>query len=330
MIDPEMHLNPDLLSAEVAQEPIRAGFGRGLLAAGHADKQVVALCADLTGSTKMDEFAKSYPDRFVQVGIAEQNLAALGSGMAAGGKIPFITSYAAFSPGRNWEQIKTTIALNNANVKIVGSHAGLMTGADGATHQMLEDIGLMRVMPNMLVVVPCDAIEAEKATLAIAGHIGPAYIRIARDKSAVVTTKDTPFSLGKAQILRDGTDVTIVACGTMVHPALLAAEKLASQGVSAEVINAAVIKPLDTTTIIASAKRTGAVLTIEEAQINGGLGGAVAETLSDHHPVPMVRMGVHDRYGESGTPQELFEYFGLTPKQIVARAKELIKRKGMN
>ena len=324
------HLNPDLHKPSVTLEAIRAGFGRGLLEAGHRNKEIVALCADLTASTKMDLFAASYPDRFVQVGIAEQNLAALGSGMAAAGKVPFITSYAAFSPGRNWEQIKTTIALNGANVKIVGSHAGLMTGADGATHQMLEDIALMRVMPNMMVVVPCDAIEAEKATLAIANHVGPAYIRIARDKSAVVTTQVTPFVLGKAQILREGTDITIVACGTMVHPALLAAEKLAASGIEAEVINAAVVKPLDTTTIIVSAKKTGAVLTIEEGQIAGGLGGAVVETLSDHCPVPTTRMGMQDRFGESGTPEQLFEYFGLTPKQIVIRAKELIKRKGSN
>jgi transketolase len=324
----DQHLNHDLYKPSVPQEAIRSGFGRGLVAAAHIDKNIVAISADLTASTKMDEFAKSYPERFVQVGIAEQNLAAVGSGMAAAGKIPFISSYAAFSPGRNWEQIKTTIALNDVNVKIVGSHAGLMTGADGATHQMLEDIVLMRVMPNMIVVVPCDAIEAEKATLAIAKHVGPCYIRMARDKSAVITTRDSPFSLAKAQILREGSDITIVACGTMVHPALLAAEKLAEAGIHAEVINAAVIKPLDTVTINVSASKTGAVITIEEGQINGGLGGAIAETLGDNNPVPMIRMGVHDRFGESGTAQELFEYFGLTPKHIVARAKELLKRKG--
>jgi transketolase len=312
-------LNPELYEPSVRQDAIRNGFGRGLVEV-----------ADLTGSTKMDDFAKSYPNRMVQVGIAEQNMAAIGAGMALAGKIPFISSYAAFSPGRNWEQIKTTIALNDVNVKIVGSHAGLMTGADGATHQMLEDIAIMRVMPNMMVVVPCDAIEAEKATLAIAKFNGPAYIRLARDKSPVVTTPEAPFALGKAQILREGSDITIVACGTMVYLSLIAAEKLAELGIEAEVINAAVVKPLDTVTINASAVKTGAVLTIEEGQIAGGLGGAVAETLAENIPAPMTRMGIADRYGESGTPQELFEYFGLTPKHIVSRAKDLIKRKKGN
>ena len=327
MTEPQQYLAPDLFSKEVAQEPIRVGFGRGLLEAGHKDKQIVALCADLTASTKMDNFAKSYPERFVEVGIAEQNLVTVAAGMALAGKVPFVSSYAAFSPGRNWEQIRTTICLNDTNVKIVGSHAGISVGPDGATHQMLEDITLMRVLPNMIVVVPADAVEAEKATKILAAHRGPAYIRLAREKSPIISTDKTPFSLTKAQLLRLGKDITIVACGTMVYQALVAAEALAKKGIEAEVINAAVVKPLDIVTITHSARKTGAVITVEEGQIIGGLGGAVAETLADHHPVPMTRIGMHDRFGESGTPQELLEYFGLTSKNIAKQASELLKRK---
>ncbi|MDB5178513.1 MAG: tktA [Patescibacteria group bacterium] len=327
MIDPQQHLAPDLLSPEVKQEANRMGFGRGLLEAAHKDKDIVALCADLTISTKMDDFAKSYPERFVEVGIAEQNLVTVAAGMALAGKTPFVSSYAAFSPGRNWEQIRTTICLNQTNVKIVGSHAGVSVGPDGATHQMLEDIALMRVLPNMTVVVPADAVEAAKATIVLASHKGPAYLRLAREKSPVITTDKSPFSLSKAQVLRAGTDLTIVACGALVYQALVAAEALSKQGIEAEVINAAVVKPLDTITIVASAKKTGAVLTAEEAQVAGGLGGAVAETLADHHPVPMSRIGLLDHFGESGTPAELMEHFGLTAPHITAKAQELIKRK---
>jgi transketolase len=322
-----MHLTDNVLSPEVKQEPIRAGFGRGLLEAGRKDVNIVALCADLTASTKMDAFAKSYPERFVEMGVAEQNLVTVAAGMALAGKIPFVSSYAAFSPGRNWEQIRTTICLNETNVKIIGSHAGVSVGPDGATHQMLEDIALMRVLPNMTVVVPCDAVEAQKATQALASMTGPAYLRLAREKSPVVTTDKTPFKLGQAQVLRLGKDITIAACGLMVYQALKAAELLAAQGVEAEVINAAVIKPLDTITISASARKTGAVLTAEEGQIAGGLGGAVAETLMDSYPVPMSRIGMKDRFGESGTPDELLEHFELTAPHIAARAQELIKRK---
>jgi transketolase len=327
MIDPQQHLNPDIHSPEIKQEPIRMGFGRGLLEAAHRDKHIVALCADLTASTKMDEFAKSYPERFVEVGVAEQNLVTVGAGMALAGKTPFVSSYAAFSPGRNWEQIRTTVCLNEVNVKIVGSHAGVSVGPDGATHQMLEDIALMRVLPHMTVVVPADAIEAEKATQAIAKHPGPAYIRLAREKSPIITTDKSPFSLAKAQVLRVGKDVTIVACGTMVYQALMAAEQLSEHGIEVEVINAAVIKPLDTITISASARKTGAVLTAEEGQVAGGLGGAVAETLADHYPVPMTRIGMLDRFGESGAPDELLHYFGLTAAKMSASIRELIKRK---
>jgi transketolase len=321
------HLNPKLLHPEIEQEPIRTGFGRGLLEAGHRDSQIVALCADLTESTKMDGFAKAFPERFVEIGIAEQNLVTVGAGMALAGKVPFVSSYAAFSPGRNWEQIRTTVCLNETNVKIVGSHAGVSVGPDGATHQMLEDIALMRVLPHMRVIVPCDSIEAEKATLALAQSKGPAYLRLAREKSPVITTPETPFDLNKAQILREGTDVTIVACGAMVYQALVAAEQLADHGFEAEVINAAVIKPFDTATVLRSVKQTGAVVTAEEGQVAGGLGGLVAEVLAENHPVPLERVGMMDRFGESGKPDELLEHFGLTGKHIAKAAMNAMKRK---
>jgi len=327
MIDPQMHLVPDILSREIKQEATRMGFGRGLVEAAQVNKQIVALCADLTESTRIIEFAKAFPDRYVEIGIGEQNLVTVAAGMALAGKIPFTASYAAFSPGRNWEQIRTTICLNDTNVKIVGAHAGVSVGPDGATHQMLEDIAIMRVLPNMTVVVPADGVEAEKATQVLANHKGPAYIRLAREKSPVITTDKTPFSLSKAQVLRRGKDLTIVACGTMVYQALVAAEKLAKKDIQVEVINAAVVKPLDTITIVASARKTGAVLTVEEAQIAGGLGGAGAKTMTDHEPVPMTRIGMLDHFGESGSPDELLEKFGLTSANIASQATELIKRK---
>jgi transketolase len=326
MINPQMHLN-DVNDPEIKQVPSRNGFGDGLLEAGARDPAIVALCADLVGSTKMDTFAKAYPDRYIEIGVAEQNLVTVAAGMALAGKTPFVSSYAAFSPGRNWEQIRTTICLNESNVKIIGSHAGLSVGPDGATHQMLEDIALMRVLPNMIVIVPADAEEARKATLVIAATKGGAYLRLGREKSPVITTAQTPFTLGKANILRSGLDLTIVACGQMVYQSLVAAEKLAKEGIEVEVINAAVVKPLDSHTIVGSARKTGLVLTIEEAQIAGGLGSAVAEVLSDHHPVPMTRMGMKDRFGESGEAGQLLEHFELTASHIVTRAKELLQRK---
>ncbi len=323
----DLHLNPKLYKKDVEQEPIRAGFGRGLLAAGRNDKRVVALCADLTESTHMDGFAKEFPDRFVEVGVAEQNLVTAAAGLALAGKIPFVSSYAAFSPGRNWEQIRTTICLNETNVKIAGSHAGVSVGPDGATHQMLEDIALMRVLPNMRVIVPCDSIEAEKATAALAASEGAAYIRLAREKTPVLTTKDTPFSLEEAHVLREGADLTIIACGPMVYQALVAAEELFAEGIKAEVINCAVVKPLDHAMILASVRKTGFVITAEEAQAAGGLGGAIAELLGEHEPLPLVRVGMQDRFGESGNPNELLEHFKLTAPHIAGHARKLLKMK---
>jgi transketolase len=320
----EMHLINDVRAKDITKEPNRAGFGRGLVAAGDANKNVVAACADLTDSTKMDAFAKKYPERFVEMGIAEQNLATFGAGLAAGGKVPFIASYAAFSPGRNWEQIRTTICLNDRPVKIIGAHAGVSVGPDGATHQMLEDLALMRVLPNMVVIAPCDSIEAEKATLAMAGDQRPNYMRLAREATPIITTAQTPFEIGKAYVFREGTDVTLVATGTMTYQALVAADILAKDGISAEVVHVPTIKPLDEKTILASVKKTGLVVTAEEAQINGGLGGTVAELLGEQLPTPLKRIGMRDHFGESGEPSELIEHFGLTGSHIAMAAHQLI------
>lgn len=317
-------LNPDVFSDDVKQEPIRAGFGRGLKAAGEANDQIVALCADLTDSTQMSLFKTAFPKRFVEVGIAEQNLVTVASGMARAGKIPFTSSYAAFSPGRNWEQIRTTIALNDQPVKIVGSHAGVSVGPDGATHQMLEDIALMRVLPNMVVVAPGDAIEAEKATRAIAENGKPSYVRLAREKTPIFSTDDSPFEIGKAYTLREGHDITLLGTGALSYELLIAARELEQHGISAEVIHVPTIKPLDEQTILASIKKTGRVLTAEEAQVSGGFGGAVAELIGEKLPTPLKRVGIYDRFGESGAPRELFEHFGLDGVSIAKTTQQFI------
>lgn len=297
-------------------EPIRAGFGRGLKAAGDENEQIVALCADLTDSTKMSVFAEAHPDRFIETGIAEQNLVTVASGLARAGKIPFTSSYAAFSPGRNWEQIRTTIALNDQPVKIIGSHAGVSVGPDGATHQMLEDIALMRVLPRMVVIAPGDGCEAEKATRAIAENGQPSYLRLAREATPLFSTDDAPFEIGKAYILREGSDVALMGTGTMTYQLLKAADMLAERGINAEVVHVPTIKPLDEETILASSRRCGRVVTAEEAQINGGFGSAVAELLSEKLPTPLRRIGMHDHFGESGAPDELLDHFGLTAEKM--------------
>ncbi len=315
------------LGGTLEKEPNRKGFGRGLKKAGELDVNVVAACADLTESTQISLFREAFPDRFIEVGVAEQNLVTVGSGLAAMGKIPFVSSYAAFSPGRNWEQIRTTICLNNQPVKIVGAHAGLSVGADGATHQMLEDIAIMRALPNMVVLAPGDALEAEKMTIAMARDKRPNYIRLAREASPVITTEDTPFEIGKAYVYREGKDVSLISTGLMTYNALVAAEKLQKDGIDAEVVHVPTIKPLDKETILASVKKTGAVVTCEEHQITGGLGGAIAELLVEELPVPMHRVGVKDKFGESGTPDELYEHFGLTAKHIALAAHHIIDKK---
>ncbi|HVS58968.1 MAG TPA: transketolase C-terminal domain-containing protein [Candidatus Saccharimonadales bacterium] len=315
------------ISGKLESQPIRAGFGSGLLKAGQIDERVVAACADLTDSTKMGDFARAFPERFIEIGVAEQNLVTVGAGLAAMGKVPFVSSYAAFSPGRNWEQIRTTICLNNRPVKVIGSHAGVSVGPDGATHQMLEDLALMRVLPNMVVIAPCDSVEAEKATLAMVNDLRPNYMRLAREATPVITTLETPFEIGKAYVFTPGADVTICATGTMTYQALLAAEKLYKDGIDAEVVHVPTIKPLDAETILRSVRKTKCVITAEEGQINGGLGGAIAELLGEELPVPMKRIGMQDHFGESGEPNELLEHFGLDAKHIQLAAHHIVDKK---
>ena len=318
-------LNPDLFNEDVLQEPIRLGFGRGLKSAGESNESVVALCADLTESTQMHLFRDAFPDRFIEIGVAEQNLVTVASGLARAGKIPFTSSYAAFSPGRNWEQIRTTIALNDQAVKVVGSHAGVSVGPDGATHQMLEDIALMRVLPNMIVICPGDSIEAEKATRLIAENGKPTYIRLAREKTPVFSVGDSPFEIGKAYVLRDGGDVSLMGTGTMTYQLLVAAKILAEQGIEAQVVHVPTVKPLDNDAILSSARHTGRVVTAEEAQVAGGFGGAVAELLGEKLPTPLLRIGMKDRFGESGTANELIEHFGLSGSRVAEDVKKFIE-----
>ena len=328
MINPKAKLVADLFDdSKIQMTATRDGYGKGLVEAGEKDDRVVVLCADLTESTRSLWFAEKFPERFVEMGVAEQNMATVAAGMANYGKIPFISSYAVFSPGRNNEQIRTTIAINNVPVKIGGAHAGISVGPDGATHQALEDIALMRVMPRITVLVPCDAIEAQKATVAAAFYPGPVYIRFGREKSPVFTTKDTSFEIGKAEIFRDGKDVTIIGCGMLLYNALVAAEELSKEGIEVMVINSHTVKPIDSDTIIKAAKETGAVVSVEEHQVNGGLGSAVAEVLAKNYPVPQEFIGVNDRFGESGEPWELVEKFGMGVKGIKEAVKKVIKRK---
>jgi len=309
---------------DVKEEPTRAGFGRGLKAAGETNEAIVALCADLTESTQMHLFRQAFPQRFIEMGIAEQNMVTVASGMARAGKIPFTSSYAAFSPGRNYEQIRTTIALNNQPVKIIGSHAGVSVGPDGATHQMLEDIALMRVLPNMVVIAPGDSIEAAKATHAIAANGKPSYLRLAREKTPIFSTEESPFEIGKAYILWEGHDVTLLGTGTMTYQLLKAAKLLQEKGIYVEVVHVPTIKPLDDETILASIRKTGRAVSAEEAQIKGGFGGAIAELLSEKLPTPLLRIGMEDRFGESGKPDELLDYFGLTGEKMAERIAEFV------
>ncbi len=324
-----MKLNPKLkLNANQPPLPTRNGYGDALLELGKTNKNVYVLCADLTESTRADKFAKAYPNQFVEIGIAEQNLVTVASGLAHAGKIPFASSYAAFCPGRCWEQIRTTICYNNQNVKIIGAHAGVSVGPDGATHQMLEDIAIMRALPNMTVVVPLDYNQTSAATKAIAKHIGPAYMRFARDPTPQLTTPKTPFQIGKIQVLQDGSDLTIIGCGPILFQAIQAASILKNQhNISVAILNCHTIKPLDTRTIEAYAKKTKRIITIEEAQIAGGLGSAIAEHLSSTIPTHIYRLGIKDHYGESGEPSELLKKFKLTPQDIARECHKIFKTK---
>lgn len=349
MLNPDAKLNLKLFDKDVEMKAIRDGYGDGLVIAGEADKNVVVLCADLTESTRSQKFAEKWPDRFFEIGVAEQNMAAIAAGLGVSGKIPFISSYACFSPGRNWEQIRTTVAYNDSNVKIAGHHAGLMTGPDGATHEMTEDIAIMRAMPNTRIFVPCDAIEAKKATVAAAKLWGPTYIRFAREKTAVVTTEDTPFTPGKAEVFWHSSAIrqahggepgrttgsgqakkpqaVIFAAGVLVHYALLAAKELEKEKMPVAVVNVHTIKPLDEASIVEWAKKTGAVVTAEEHQVYGGLGGAVAEVLARKAPTPMEFIGLQNTFGESGVPKDLIDKYGMGIKDIKRAALKVIKRK---
>lgn len=329
MLYPDAHLNPRLFEEDVEQKPTRDGYGTGLVLAGERDPNVVALCADLTESTRVEAFAKKFPERYFEVGVAEQNMATVAAGLGVTGKIPFIASYATFSPGRNWEQIRTTIAYNDSNAKVAGHHAGISVGPDGATHQATEDIAIMRAMPNMKVFVPCDAVEGEKATLAAASIWGPVYLRFQREKTPIMTTAQTPYAPGKAQIFWQSKkpEALIVGCGALLYNALLAARALEEEKIGTIVLNVHTIKPLDAKKITDLAKKTGAVVTVEEHQIQGGLGGAVAEALAKYFPAPIEFIGLADTFGESGPPNALIEKYGMSAKDIAMAVKKVIRRK---
>lgn len=324
----EPKLNPKLFDRDVELKPTRDGYGEGLVALGAVNPNVVVLTGDLKESTRAQMFEEKYPERFIEVGVAEQNMMGIAAGLAVSGKIPFISSYAVFSPGRSWDQCRVSVAYNNANVKIAGAHTGVSVGPDGATHQALEDIAIMRVLPNMIVIAPCDSIETKKCTMAVAGHEGPSYFRFSREKTPIITTQNSPFKIGQAEIFWQSKkpQVAIVACGPLVYEALLAAKDLEKSKIGSIVVNSHTIKPLDRKTIVAVAKKTGAVVTVEEHQINGGLGSAVAEVLAEELPTPMVRVGMLDTFGESGEPQELLEKYQMTAPAIIKSVKKVIKR----
>ncbi len=332
MINKNTHLAKNLFNeGGLKQAPTRDGFGEGLVLAGEDNYRVIVLCADLAESTRVDMFQEKFPERYIEIGVAEQNLATVASGLANYGKIPFITSYAAFSPGRNNEQIRSTISLNNVPVKIVGAHSGVSVGPDGATHQALEDIALMRVQPNMTVLVPCDAIEARKATISAAEHNGPVYLRLTREKTPVITTENAPFEIGKAQVVFESNKdrkqkVGFIGCGPLLYNTLIAAKKLEKEGVSVSVLNLSTIKPLDEKAIISFAKEFGKIVTVEEHQIAGGMGSAVAELLAKTYPTPIEFIGVNDKFGQSGTPDELIKHYGMDVDSIVKAGKRALER----
>ncbi len=330
MLNPDLKLNQKIFLDDCEQLPIRKGFGEGLAIAGETNKQIVALSADLTESTQMLSFNEKYPERFIEMGVAEQNLATVSSGLAAMGKYPFFSSYAMFSPGRNWEQIRTTLAYNNLKAVIVGSHAGISVGPDGGTHQAVEDIALMRVLPRMSVISPCDSIQAKKATLALSNDPKLAYLRLAREKTPVITTEETPFEYGKGQVFYrpEGiSQVAIIATGSLVANAIRAARDLEKKGIKVIVANIHTIKPIDSELVISLAKETKAIVTVEEHQIAGGLGSVVAEVLAQFAPVPIEFIGVHDEFGQSGTPNQLVEHYGMGRDGISAAVLKVLDRK---
>jgi len=326
MLNPKAKLIAEPFSEKVAKAPTRDGFGKGTVEAGKANKNVVVLCADLKESTRAEWFEKEFPERFVEMGVAEQAMATVASGMAAVGKVPFIASYACFSPGRNYEQIRTTIALNDVPVKVCGMHAGVSVGPDGATHQMLEDIALMRTLPNMIVINPADSEEGRKATLAAAENGRPTYLRFGRAAMPIFTTVDTPFQIGKALTLWESEKpkITIFSTGSVTYNALCAARALDAEGVGVLLVHLSTIKPLDVEAVLGAARKTGRVVTVEEHQISGGFGSALAELLSEHYPVLIKRLGINDQFGQSGDPDELLEHYGLGASSIRHAAEQLL------
>ncbi len=326
MINDDMNFQEDLFG-ELEEKPTRNGYGHGVVEAGKENEDVVVLCCDLTKSTRSHFFKQEFPDRFVEVGVAEQNMAGLAAGMSFAGKIPYISSYAVFNPGINWSQIRVAICYSQANVKIMGAHAGVSVGPDGATHQALEDIALTRVLPNMTVVVPCDFHQAKKAARELAGIDGPCYMRFARASTPIFTTEETPFEVGKAQTFRHGDDVTIIGAGPVIYKALKAANELEDEGINARVLNLHTVKPIDEDAVLAAAEETGAIVSVEEHQVNGGIGSAVAEVLSGTNPTPQEFVGVPDRFGESGDPEEVLEEVGLTSDNIASAARNVLERK---
>lgn len=330
MLNPDAKLNHDIFSKHVEEAPTRDGYGQGILEAGK-EENVVVLSADLEESTRCHWFAKVYPERFFECGVAEQGMTTIAAGLAVAGKIPFISSYANFCPGRTWEQVRTTICYNNANVKVAGHHAGISVGPDGATHQATEDIAIMRALPNMKVIVPCDSIEAQKAVLSAVQIYGPMYLRFQREKTPTMTTKETPFIFGKAYPMwiskAKNVDVLIIGTGPILHNALLAAKELEKEKISSVVLNVHTIKPLDEKEILFWAKKAGAVVTVEEHNYIGGLGGAIAELLSQKLPLPIERVGIQDVYGESGKPEELIKKYHLDVKDVIAAVKKVVRRK---
>lgn len=321
------HLNADVFNKDIDLVATRDGFGEGLVLAGKADKDVVGLTADLTESTRLTAFAEQFPERFFQVGVAEQNMMGIAAGLALSGKVPFVASYATFSPGRNWDQLRVSVCYSQANVKIAGCHAGLSVGPDGATHQALEDIAITRVLPNLTVLYPCDSIEARKATQVAASTLGPIYLRLGREKSPIMTSESSPFKIGKANVWRDGADVAIIASGPLLYEALLAAETLTQEKIQATIINLATIKPLDEETLLRVGKHCQAIVTIEEHQVNGGLFGAISEFYSQRLPLPIIPVAVMDRFGESGKSAELLKKYGLLARDIRSAVHKAMKIK---
>ena len=319
-------MNPEI-GGEIARVPTRNGYGEAVAELGEADERVVALCADLTGSLRLDDFKKRFPDRFFQCGVAEQNMVSMAVGLALSGKIPFAASFGVFIPNRAYDQIRISVCYNNVHVVLAASHTGITVGPDGPTHQALEDLAVTRVLPNMTVLAPCDALETKKATIAASRVSGPVYIRFGRPKAPVLTTDDTPFAIGQAEIFRDGKDVAYVACGRLVYEALIAAQTLSEDGIEAAVINCHTIKPIDRTTLVDVARKTGAVVTAEEHQVHGGLGSAVVEVLAQEHPTPVEIVGVEDRFGESGESEELLEAYGLSSQRLIEAAHAVLQRK---